>query len=864
MGVHCSKKGVKVTANLPPSDTQNSTPLPPQLLQETIKESPPSSANSMTENPLTESSFEYKPPPRQTRTVWSSFKRNPGSSSPKRSRSLRVKKTQDVVTPDTLDIQPNKELVTRLGDEGDVHIGGRGGSFRSSLKRSGKFKKMSGKPGSPECSSPPPSGYPARMESTVSLAKDVIQQLKQESTEKVVEATQQLYRMVDDAWSTPKYGRDLAYSISDAMRVEGGLDILLKNCKSDDRALQLNSARLLEQIMTANNRDFVVKKGLDSVVKLACSRKEPTLLQIGMGILENLFKHSEDTCTKVIDRGGLQAVLYSCRMSDNITLRHCAAALANCAMYGGSANQQRMIEFRTSEWLFPLAFNSDNSIRYYACLAIAVLASNHAIERQVVSSGTLDLVEPFVTTHDPGEFARSDKAHAQGRSEGWLTRLMPLLECSRREAKCLAAFHFAMEAIIKKEQGRTKVFHDINVVGSLRQVASSNNEIASKLAIQALRTIGEEIPAKLSFNISCWSVKEVQMWVKNIGFSNFCFGFENHKVDGDLLLTITEQELIKDIEMESSLLRRRFLRELAQLKSNSNSGDKELYDWLKTLGPEYPQYTHNLTHCGIDMNLLPFVTDGHLKDDGGITNGVHRMKILKAIHPWAFNPYSDPVPPFAPRKMSMKKTFQGLESYPQVFDSPQNETKQLTDQGDTQKQPRKSLDVFISYRRSTGSLLASLLKVHLQLRGFTVFIDVEKLEAGKFDNNLLNSVRSAKSFVLVLSAGSLDRCMGDKEHKDWVHREIVTALECKCNIVPVIDNFKWPKSDDLPEDMKGICFFNGIKWIHDYQDACIDKLERFLKGEENMDRYIDNEIMAVRQMMAGHGLRTSSGGSSVS
>ncbi|XP_030847926.1 sterile alpha and TIR motif-containing protein 1 isoform X2 [Strongylocentrotus purpuratus] len=858
MGVHCSKKGVRV-ASTPPHSEILTAPSPELLPEETIKEPLSPSTDSMTENPFTDSSFEYKSPPRQSRTVWSSFKRNAGSSSPKRSRSLRVKKTHDVVTPDSLDVQPNKEVVTldRLGDE--VVDSSFRGSFRSS-KRSGKFKRMSTKPGSPECSSPPPTGNGTRMESTVTLAKDVIQQLKQDTlcTEKVVEATQQLYRMVDDAWSTPKYGRDLAYSISDALRMEGGLDILLKNCKSDDRALQLNSARLLEQIMTANNRDFVVRKGLESVVKLACSRKEPTLLQIGMGILENLFKHSEDTCTKVIDRGGLQAVLYSCRMSDNITLRHCAAALANCAMYGGSANQQRMIEFRTSEWLFPLAFNSDNSIRYYACLAIAVLASNQAIERQVVSSGTLDLVEPFVTTHDPGEFARSDKAHSQGRSEGWLTRLVPLLECTRREAKCLAAFHFAMEAIIKKDQGRTKVFHDINVIGSLRQVASSNNEIASKLAIQALRTIGEEIPCKLSFNISCWSVKEVQMWVKTIGFASFGFGFENHKVDGDLLLTITETELMRDIEMESSLLRRRFLRELGQLKCNSNSGDKDLYDWLKSLGPEYPQYTHNLMHCGIDIQLLPFVTDIHLKDDGGITNGVHRMKILKAIHPWAFNPYSFPG---SPAKM---KNITGLDYYPKVFDSPQNEDKQLTDAGDAKNQPRKSLDVFISYRRATGSLLASLLKVHLQLRGFTVFIDVEKLEAGKFDNNLLNSVRSAKSFVMVLSSGSLDRCMGDRDHKDWVHREIVTALECKCNIVPVIDNFKWPKPDDLPEDMRGICFFNGIKWIHDYQDACIDKLERFLKGEENMEKYIDNEIMAVRQMMAGHGLRTSSGGSSVS
>lgn len=64
----------------------------------------------------------------------------------------------------------------------------------------------------------------------------------------------------------------------------------------------------------------------------------------------------------------------------------------------------------------------------------------------------------------------------------------------------------------------------------------------------------------------------------------------------------------------------------------------------------------------------------------------------------------------------------------------------------------------------------SLLKVHLQLRGFSVFIDVERLEAGKFDNNLLQSIKQAKTFLLVLTPKSLDRCIGDNECKDWVHK----------------------------------------------------------------------------------------------
>jgi len=51
-----------------------------------------------------------------------------------------------------------------------------------------------------------------------------------------------------------------------------------------------------------------------------------------------------------------------------------------------------------------------------------------------------------------------------------------------------------------------------------------------------------------------------------------------------------------------------------------------------------------------------------------------------------------------------------------------------------------------------------------------VFIDVERLEAGKFDNGLLNSIRQAKNFVLVLTPDALHRCINDEDCKDWVHR----------------------------------------------------------------------------------------------
>ena len=145
---------------------------------------------------------------------------------------------------------------------------------------------------------------------------------------------------------------------------------------------------------------------------------------------------------------------------------------------------------------------------------------------------------------------------------------------------------------------------------------------------------------------------------------------------------------------------------------------------------------------------------------------------------------------------------------------------------------KKYYDVFISYRRSNGSHLASLLKLHLTNQNLNVFLDVESLEGGKFEANISKSIRSARNFVLILTPESLDRCIGDEGQKDWIHKEICCALQSQCNIIPVFDNFPMPKSQDLPATMREITSFNGVNWIHEYQNACVDKILRFVKMDE--------------------------------
>lgn len=215
------------------------------------------------------------------------------------------------------------------------------------------------------------------------------------------------------------------------------------------------------QLQTYVPRDYLAKMGLGVILNLTRQQEDAQLARSVSGILEHMFKHTEETSNHLISNGALDALLFWCRGTDPTVLRHCAVALANCAMYGGHRCQRWMIEKQAAEWLFPLAFSKeDEIIRFHACLAVTVLATNREIEKEVVKSGTLELVEPFIASLDPDDFLRSllDSADCmQGKTAADLQHFLPLLDGMRVEGKCIAAFYLCAEASIKSRQRNTKV-----------------------------------------------------------------------------------------------------------------------------------------------------------------------------------------------------------------------------------------------------------------------------------------------------------------------------------------------------------------------------------------------------------------------
>lgn len=92
---------------------------------------------------------------------------------------------------------------------------------------------------------------------------------------------------------------------------------------------------------------------------------------------------------------------------------------------------------------------------------------------------------------------------------------------------------------------------------------------------------------------------------------------------------------------------------------------------------------------------------------------------------------------------------------------------------------------------------------------------------------MLKNIQAAKHFILVLTPQALHRCLGDDDCSDWVHKEVLCALEHNKNVIPVFDpQFEYPDDALLPADMRAITRFNGVRWVHEYQEACVDKLEK--------------------------------------
>jgi hypothetical protein len=140
----------------------------------------------------------------------------------------------------------------------------------------------------------------------------------------------------------------------------------------------------------------------------------------------------------------------------------------------------------------------------------------------------------------------------------------------------------------------------------------------------------------------------------------------------------------------------------------------------------------------------------------------------------------------------------------------------------------KKWHAFISYRRGEGgSEAARLLKRELKDKGLNAFLDVVDLGVGTFDDRLIQVIESAPSFLLILTKDCLERC---NQEKDWLRRELAHAFRTDRTVIPILKHgFVFPDQDTLPEDIAELSKHNGVKYDHDYFDAMVQRIARYVK-----------------------------------
>jgi len=319
-----------------------------------------------------------------------------------------------------------------------------------------------------------------------------------------------------------------------------------------------------------------------------------------------------------------------------------------------------------------------------------------------------------------------------------------------------------------------------------------------------------------------WSVDDVVEWVRRIGFAEYVSVFEECGVDGDILLLLKDKDIKEDLGMTNGILRKRFLRELRNLRKSSDyscCNGAEVADFLSSIGADFREYTYNLVNKDMSVDYMKKLGAGDLQDmmkEVGIDNIVHQHRIVESI------------------------TFVDEE-----FKS--HDSSDSTDSSET------AYDVYLTYPRPNGAELASLIKMQLEMRGISVFSDSH--QSIHLNKNNMRIIQETKHFVLILPPGGLDTCLVENMENKKLHEEIVAALAADANIVPVTDNFQWPDQEELHEDVRAISYFNSVRWVHDYQDACIGKLERFIRGENMLK--VDSPFSMMGRISLARSRKTS-------
>jgi tetratricopeptide (TPR) repeat protein len=148
---------------------------------------------------------------------------------------------------------------------------------------------------------------------------------------------------------------------------------------------------------------------------------------------------------------------------------------------------------------------------------------------------------------------------------------------------------------------------------------------------------------------------------------------------------------------------------------------------------------------------------------------------------------------------------------------------------------RMEKTVFISYRR-TNLPWARAIYQDLTAHGYDAFFDFQSLNSGDFSQTILENIKARAHFVLLLTPSALERC---DDPKDWLRREIETAIDEMRNVIPVmLESFDFGSLSTtkyLTGKLELLKNYNALRIHSDYFEEGLARLrERFLNVSLDM------------------------------
>merc|ERR1711899_410394 len=141
----------------------------------------------------------------------------------------------------------------------------------------------------------------------------------------------------------------------------------------------------------------------------------------------------------------------------------------------------------------------------------------------------------------------------------------------------------------------------------------------------------------INMDVPIWTVEDVLSWVRRNGFSAFADEFKKCEVDGDLLLSLDENDLKDDLRIDNGITRKRFIRELNNLKKNADYScvdQSGVASFLSSI--DHKCYSYNLIKAAMDPQYMKKLNasdlDDMLKNDAKISSKFHRHQIIEACH----------------------------------------------------------------------------------------------------------------------------------------------------------------------------------------------------------------------------------------